>query len=67
MPDDIGQYRLAGLQPGSDDVRATPSPTDAAFNLARSGYPGTLAGASAEAAGVGLGSEIAGVDFSRHG
>ena len=62
--DDIGQYRIAGLPPGSYYVRTTPPPAAAAFNMAPSYYPGTQDVGAAEPVTVGLGSEVAGVDFS---
>ena len=62
--DDIGQYRIAGLPPGSYDVRTTPPPAAAAFNMAPSYYPGTQDVGAAEPVTVGLGSDVAGVDFS---
>ena len=62
--DDIGQYRIAGLPPGSYYVRTTPPPADAAFNLAPSYYPGTQDVGAAEPVTVGLGTEVAGIDFS---
>jgi hypothetical protein len=61
--DESGRYEIAGLQPGSYFVRTSPSPADASFNLASSYYPGTQDAGSAEPVAVGLGAEIAGVDF----
>jgi hypothetical protein len=62
--DDLGQYRLAGLPPGTYYVGTTPAPADDSFNLAPSYFPGTQDPGSAARVSVRADSERQGVDFA---
>lgn len=62
---DLGQYRLFGLQPGTYFVgtRPTPGPSMDGYPFAPSYYPGTLNPGEAQRVVLRLGQERGGVDF----
>ena len=62
---DLGQYRLFGLQPGTYFVgtRPTPGPSLDGYPFAPSYYPGTLNPAEAQRVVARLGQERGGIDF----
>jgi hypothetical protein len=62
--DDLGQFRLAGLPPGTYYVGTTPAPADDSFNLAPSYFPGTQDPGAAARVVVRADSERQGVDFA---
>lgn len=62
---DLGQYRLYGLQPGTYFVgtQPTPGPSVDGYPFAPAYYPGTLNAAEAQRVSVGIGQERGGVDL----
>jgi len=64
---DLGQYRLYGLQPGTYFVgtRPTPGPSTDGYPFAPSYYPGTLNPGEAQRVTVRVGQERSGVDLTQ--
>jgi len=65
VTNDLGQYRLYGLPPGSYAVGSVPEPTasDDGYPFAPAYYPGTQNPAHAQRVSVRVGQERGGVDF----
>ncbi|MGE5358221.1 MAG: carboxypeptidase regulatory-like domain-containing protein [Bacteroidales bacterium] len=62
---DLGQYRLYGLQPGSYFIGTQPMPGGDGYAFAPCYYPGTFSTAEAQRVILGIGQERAGVNFAQ--
>jgi protocatechuate 3,4-dioxygenase beta subunit len=62
---DLGQYRLYGLQPGTYFIGTLPMPGGDGYAFAPCYYPGTLNPAEAQRVVIAIGQERAGVNFTQ--
>ena len=63
VTNDLGEYRLYGLSPGTYAVGTIPGPSGDGYPFAPAYYPGTQNPAQARSVVVGLGQERAGIDL----